>query len=309
MKKILNDRSFKIAIVISILFLGLGFAFLHFEMIEYGWAFFILLPIVLGVSIGALPNKKIAAIGVFIGTFIFFLLLLIGKLEGFICVLMTIPIIIPMIFLGAVISHLLKRFRIIKSTNKLNTLIIPFFIFLSGIPLENKKKSPEIINIETEVILPYSNIKVYNAIKNVDTLDVNKPFLMKLDLPIPQKCILEKEEVGALRTCYFEGGKIVERVTALEKGKLLKMDVIDYELTGRKWLGFKEAIYTFDKVNDSTCKMTRITTYTSKLYPRKYWKPLEKIGIEQEHLYVIDNLKKDLKNNYQYDNNKPHNKN
>jgi len=42
MKKILPDRSFKIALIISILFLGTGFAFLHLEMIAYGWAFFYL---------------------------------------------------------------------------------------------------------------------------------------------------------------------------------------------------------------------------------------------------------------------------
>ena len=39
-------------------------------------------------------------------------------------------------------------------------------------------------------------MQVYDAIKSVDTLIADKPFLMKLDLPIPQKCILEKEEVG-----------------------------------------------------------------------------------------------------------------
>ena len=92
MKKILEDRSFKIAIIISILFLGTGFVFLHFEMIAYGWAFFIILPIVLGVSIGALPNKKTAYAGAFMGALIFFILLLAGNLEGFICVLMALPI-------------------------------------------------------------------------------------------------------------------------------------------------------------------------------------------------------------------------
>lgn len=46
------------------------------------------------------------------------------------------------------------------------------------------------------------------------------------------------------------------------------------------------------------CKLTRITTYTSVLTPRFYWEPLEKIGIEQEHDYVFDNLKRDLKNKY-----------
>ncbi len=56
----------------------------------------------------------------------------------------------------------------------------------------------------------------------MDTLVAEKPFLIKIDLPVPQKCVLEKEKVGALRTCYFNGGKIIERITELEKGKTLK---------------------------------------------------------------------------------------
>lgn len=86
----------------------------------------------------------------------------------------------------------------------------------------------------------------------------------------------------------------MERITALERGKVLKMDVIDYKLVGRSWLGFKEAIYYFDKVGEDKCKLTRITTYTSVLKPRFYWQPLEKLGIRQEHDYVFSNLLKDL---------------
>ena len=142
------------------------------------------------------------------------------------------------------------------------------------------------------------DLEVYNAIKSVDTLIADKPFLMKLDLPIPNKCILEQEGVGGLRICYFSGGTITEKITQLEKAKILKMDIIDYKLTGRKWLGFNEAIYYFDKIGKDSCKLTRITTYTSVLTPRFYWEPLEKIGIEQEHDYVFDNLKRDLKNKY-----------
>jgi len=130
---------------------------------------------------------------------------------------------------------------------------------------------------------------------------------MSFDLPVPTKCILEKEEVGGTRTCYFKGGNfsnrdfgggtIVEKITEIERGKVLKMDVTDYNLIGRKWLGFKEAIYYFDKIGDNQCKLTRITTYTSVLTPRFYWEPMEKLGIEQEHEYVFNNLTKDLKIN------------
>jgi hypothetical protein len=76
------------------------------------------------------------------------------------------------------------------------------------------------------------------------------------------------------------------------------MDVIDYTLVGRNWLGFKEAIYYFEKVGDNDCKMTRVTTYTSVLTPRFYWEPLEKLGIRQEHDFVFRNLEKDLVKKY-----------
>ena len=172
------------------------------------------------------------------------------------------------------------------------------FLGLAFIETELTKNEKFVIEVKSEVVLPYTPLQVYDAIKSVDTLDVEKPFLMKLDLPVPQKCVLEKEKVGGLRTCYFEGGHIIEKITELEKGKVLRMDVIDYQLTGRKWLGFKEAIYYFDELDNGGTKMTRITTYTSELYPRFYWKPLEEMGIEQEHQYVFDNLKKDLVNKF-----------
>jgi hypothetical protein len=73
------------------------------------------------------------------------------------------------------------------------------------------------------------------------------------------------------------------------------MDVIDYQLTGRKWLGFKEAIYYFDETGTG---QIRITTYTSELYPRFYWQPPEKTGISQEHPYIFNNLHKDLVKRY-----------
>jgi hypothetical protein len=104
--------------------------------------------------------------------------------------------------------------------------------------------------------------------------------------------------VGGMRTCYFSGGRITEKITQLQKAKLLRMDVTSYELTGRKWLGFREAIYYFEAIGKDSCKLTRETTYTSKLRPRIYWSPLEKIGIEQEHDYVFENLVTDLKIKY-----------
>lgn len=294
-------REFIISIAISITFLTLGFLLLHFELIGYGLSFFVFLPFALGYILGKSTIKAISLGGLVISLFIFCLLILAGNLEGMVCVLMAMPLIIIAVAIGALGKYIVRRLhKENKRENLIKSSVLPFLLFLGFGFAENElnKNDQVIVEVKSEIILPYSTIQVYETIKSVDTLDAEKPFLMKLDLPIPHKCILHEEKIGGLRTCYFEGGQIVERITELEKGKVLKMDVIDYQLTGRKWLRFKEAIYLFDELEDGTTKMTRITTYTSALYPRFYWQPLEKLGIEQEHEYVFNNLTKDLKNKY-----------
>ncbi|WP_462250913.1 SRPBCC family protein [Ekhidna sp.] len=283
------------SIFVCLTFLSAGFLLLYFELVGYGLSFFVFLPFVLGYVVGKSALKTIRLIGLVISLLIFFVLLIIGGLEGMVCVLMALPLVIVAVALGFLIRYLNKP-RKQKSSDILKSSLLPFLLFLSLGTIEHKltEGKEAIVEIESTIELAYTPIQVYDAIKSVDTLIAEKPFLMKLDLPIPHKCILHEERVGGLRTCYFKNGKIVERVTALERGKTLKMDVIEYQLTGRKWFEFKEAIYTFEELKNGGCKMTRITTYSSELYPRFYWQPLEKIGIEQEHEFVFRNLANDL---------------
>ena len=294
-------KNLAISILVSLGFLLIGFLLLRGDFIGYGISFFVFLPFALGYTFGSSTIKSISLVGLIISLITFFILLIAGQLEGMVCILKAMPLVIAAVGFGALVKFLINKFRNKnEEENILKSSILPLCLFLFFGFTENwlRQKDTFIVEVRSEIILPNTPIEVYETIKSVDTLVAEKPFLMKLDLPIPLKCILEKEEVGGLRTCYFEGGQIIERVTELEKGKILKMDVIDYQLTGRKWLGFKEAIYLFKELENDHCQLTRITTYTSELYPRFYWQPLERIGIEQEHEYVFRNLKKDLKNKY-----------
>ena len=131
----------------------------------------------------------------------------------------------------------------------------------------------------------------------MDKLDADKPIAMLLGLPAPYRCELEADTVGAKRNCLFKNGKIIAQITKYEKGKVLEMDVIDYTLTGRDWFQFVDATYTFEEKNNKTI-ITRTSSYKSILNPRIYWEPLEKWGIEQEHEFVLNSLKKNLKEKY-----------
>lgn len=195
MASILKDRSFKLSIILTFIFFGTGTAFLFLGLTGYGWALFILLPIVLGISIGAMPNKKYSIIGAILATVIYLLGLYVPGLSGLICIIMTLPIVVPMIFLGYIVSHLVQRYRELKETDTLPILLMPLIPFLIAAPIEHafNKNKEAIVEVKTEQVFNYTPEQVYDAIKSVDTLDADKPFLMTFDLPIPTKCVLEKK--------------------------------------------------------------------------------------------------------------------
>ncbi|HYV54144.1 MAG TPA: polyketide cyclase, partial [Chitinophagaceae bacterium] len=264
-RAILKDRSFRLSILLTFIFLGIGVAFLFLGLVDYSWVLFILLPTALGIAVGSLPVRKYTLLGVIGSVFITLIALYIPGLSGFICIVMALGLIAPFILLGHVIVRLSIRLGEIKKENGLSVLLLPLIPFLIAAPAEHflKKDKDAIVTVTTEQIFNYTPELVYYAIKSVDTLDAEKPFLMYFDLPVPTKCVLEKEEVGGTRTCYFSqgnlsnfdfgGGTITEKITQLERGKILKMEVTDCNIIGRKWLGFKEAIYYFEKSGEQGC--------------------------------------------------------
>lgn len=297
---ILKHRSFKWTLVLTLVYFGVGYAFLHFGLVDYGWIFFVLLPFSLGLAVGKMEKQKWAALALAVGILIFIGLLLAGGLEGMICVLMAVPIIIPLVWMGTLVSRYLTKKGVIKSRENLNTTLLPLIFVLLGVPFAKFffTDQPRIEEVRTTRTYPYTPEQVYSRLKSVDTLIAEKSFLMKLGLPVPVKCILEKEEIGGLRTCYFSEGTITEKITELEKGKTLRMDVIDDQLLGLNWLRFKEADYYFEGVGPDSCRLTRLTTYTSVLKPAFYWSFLEKAAVGQEHNYVLDNLDTDLEKQF-----------
>lgn len=86
----------------------------------------------LGLSIGALTSKRLAYAGLVFTVIVFLIGLVTLGLEGYICVLMTLPIVLPFMFLESIITHLIKRYDKLKITDKAPVLFLPLFIFLFG---------------------------------------------------------------------------------------------------------------------------------------------------------------------------------
>jgi len=285
-----------IAAIATFLLCTLGFTLFHFELVGLGYTFFIVVPLCIGYSLGIKLDWGISlVIAVMIGLTLFFFLLLTAGFEGLVCVIMLLPIFIPVVLIGILIGYNLRK-RSLKADKKniIKISLYPLIVLLFSGGIEHFFSNKfENAKVESTIYLPYEASTVYDFIKSVDTLAGKRSLLMNLGLSVPQKCVLEKEEVGAKRTCYFENGTIEEKVTDIKRGEYIKMKVTNYDLPGFKWLKFDDAIYLFTQEGDST-RLTRITTYQSQLKPRIYWEFWERQAIEAQHEYVLNDLKRRL---------------
>lgn len=287
----------KISWLFSAFILIIGFLFLHYKWVDYGATFFMVFPLAVGFSMGTLDKEKRNLSYLIFSLVVFFGFLLAGALEGLVCVLMALPIFILMIFIGYQTQKYFMK-KTPTDSSKILHGFVPLVLLLLINPIEQSLlPEPQIVTIKNSKFLDYDASIVFDEVKSMDKLDAEKPLLMRLGLPAPYKCILEADTIGAKRHCLFNNGEIVAEITKYEKGNLLEMDVISYNLTGRDWFQFVDATYTFEELNGRT-KITRTSSYKSALHPRFYWQPLESWGIEQEHKFVLNSLLKNIDEKY-----------
>lgn len=279
--------------LLTAIILLIGFVFMQVGWVDYGYSFFILFPLFLGFSIGTLFSKGIQILYLTIGIVVGSLALIMLGIEGFVCVLMLLPIFLIVVGLGFAISTHLK-INVEEDSQKIAVSLLPLIVLLFAGQAEKViDLKPEKIEIVSSLTLEYDPETLFDGVKSMEKLDAEKSLLMKLGLPTPIRCELKADTVGALRHCIFENGEIIAQLTKYEKGKVLEMNVVDYTLTGRHWFKFIDAKYNFEENNGGT-KITRTSSYSSILRPRWYWEPLEKYGIEKEHEFVLNSLKKNI---------------
>ena len=296
-----NKSPFEKALIGSIVLHGIGAISLFSFLMVYGFYFFCILPFLVGLFFYDLENRLHSILGMFSGFVIVMAIIAIFNLEGYACLLMATPI---FLFSGAL--GILTRwiyFKIIKKSdhendNNLSAFAVPIVIFLATGLIEKYSLNGNfsVDTVETSVVVNALPEEAWQALFEFDTLSGETSGLIKLGLPTPYKASVDSMAVGATRICYFEPGNIVQEITRLEPGRLMEVKVIDYQLVGKNWIQFTKAVYTLHPVDSKRTEVTRSTSYSSQLSPRFYWRTLESLAIDAEHVYVLDSLKRKLEN-------------
>ena len=277
-----------------------GFFLVYNGRGDMGWVLFLAVPIVTGFAVSQVARKRNIIIASLVIGLIFCSAILIAVgVEGWVCVIMSAPLLAVGLALGAMFGWLLRE-MLIKKMRKPGTLnlfiliVLPFFLVGANSAERKLSSGPRAETFSDTLIVDAPPESVWNELKSMDNVAASKGFLMKIGLPVPVSCKTEGEGVGGKRTCYFESGFIEERITEWKYPNSMKFEITASEVPGRPWLTFRDASYEIQRNGDHTI-VTRHTTIISRLSPAWYWRRLEGIGVHTEHQYLFEAVASKLK--------------
>jgi len=276
-----------------------GYFLLRNQRGEMGTTLFFLVPVAAGFAAGLISTgRTVLVLALFFTFIVSTAFLVMFKAEGWVCILMSTPIIFGGMGIGGLLGDIVGKYVLNKSKGpKIAQLmiIVTLPVLLSGANWVERASTgfARSETITSTILLDATPIQVWDSIKQVDRIEQPLPFLLRIGLPVPISCALEDERVGAERTCYFDSGYIKENITDWDPPRSMKMNITDAQVPGRDWLGFQTASYELRDQGSRTL-LIRKTTIVSRLLPAWYWRPLERLGVETEHNYLFEYVRRAL---------------
>ena len=261
-----------------------------------GMVLFVLLPFATGFATAmVVEGKKLVTASLLVGAIICTAILLLTRMEGWVCLLMSTPLIAIGLAVGAVIGVVVRE-MFDRSGNRsfmsmLILVAVPFLLMGANKAEEQSRRTPRAETIANKLVVDAPREVVWEQLKTFDQIKGSKGLLMRIGLPVPVSCTMSGEGVGATRTCYFEEGHIAEKVTEWNPPSSMKFEIMEFDVPGRPWLSFQDASYELTQDGARTT-ITRKTTIVSRLSPVWYWRRMEKIGVETEHEYLFEEVKR-----------------
>jgi hypothetical protein len=275
------------AAVVSVLYrlLVLGYR-------EQSALLFIGIPLVLSLLLAQSPRPKSTSGVIMKGITLSLLLFGILLFEGFICIIMAAPL---FYLVGGIVAVIVGRRKSKWYNDKMNCTCISVIALMSleGVTDALSFGREEIVVVEREVsISPAEVMKKLAEQPSFDEAEL--PLFLKLGFPTPQDVNGQGIALGDERVIHFAGGegepgdvvvKVVESSSNRVVFALVKDDShIDH------WLGWKKIIWEVDTTAAGKTEVSISMSYTRKLDPAWYFKPVERYGVSKAGEYFLESM-------------------
>ncbi len=279
-----------------------------FSVMTMGFVF--IMPIILGVVTLYFANSESRSSWIYrifmpwATASLCLLLSFITGMEGTICLIMAVPIYLPLASLGGVVGG---AFFTVYDSNRLNSfalgalLIMPFIV--SGVeeryPLDDK-----ILQVDTSILINAPSDIVWSQITRIPKItEPQESFFYTMGFPRPVEATLSYEGVGGIREAKFEKGLMfLETITDWDNQKKLTFKIrsepantplttLDsHVVVGGRYFDTLIGQYEIEKINDRQVRLHLFSRYrlsTRFNFYAEVWSDFLMRDIQQNILRVI----------------------
>lgn len=281
---------------------GAGIALLKSGL--YGWTTFILTPLLFGGVVSwtfrAQSGLKAAGSGALGAALAACLLLLLGA-EGLICVLMALPLVVPLGALGGWMAYLAAH-AVSRTRGLAMLLMLP--LPPAGI-LWDVSARPPIYAVRTAVEIAAPAERVWKHVVTFSELPAPLEWYFRSGVAYPIRARIEGSGAGAIRYCEFSTGPFVEPIEVWDEPRLLSFRVTKSPAPMREWSPYGELAtkhlngylisehgqFRLVRLHNGHTLLEGTTWYQHGLWPAEYWRWWSDAIIHRIHLRVLTHIR------------------
>ncbi len=280
----------------------LAFGIALLEAGVYGWTLFVIAPFALGLLAASITRpaskNRATAVGAYAVLGAAFLLLLFA-MEGALCIVMSLPIVLPLGCLGAWTGFRLQQWDP-KPQQGAAMLILPLAAFAWDV-----EAPPTLFHVTTEVLVHAPPEQVWKHVISFPRLPEKREWIFRTGLAYPTEARIKGTGRGAVRFCEFSTGTFVEPITIWNEPRLLRFRVTHnpaplaewspwHEISPQHLHGYlvsEQGQFQLTPLADGNTLLAGTTWYRHSLWPERYWRWWSDGIIHRIHLRVLNHVR------------------
>jgi hypothetical protein len=295
--------------------LGFGLFWLGVDVSKvYGWGVFVAIPFTMGFGAALIyglrkPRGQAGQVGVAVLSVALLGLLLIGvAMEGAVCLMIAIPIAVPLAAFGGACAHFVQRRR--WSRDATPVLAGMLLVFTPGVQtIEHFTARPaETFVVRSSIDIQASPEEVWRQVVAFSQIPPPKEWLFRAGIAYPIRAEMLGRGPGAERHCVFSTGAFVEPIQIWDEPRLLKFSVTSNPAPMEEWTPYGQIdtphLHGFLLSNGGQFLLTPLpnggtrlegtTWYQHGLWPAGYWRLWSDQIIHQIHMRVLRHIRDEV---------------
>jgi len=299
---------------------GLGMAVMSAQLLRnYGWGLFVALPFTMGFAAALIygvrqPRSLGGCMGVAcLSTALLGAALLGLAFEGMLCLLMALPIALPLAAFGGAFGYLVQQRRWLHSGT--SAFLSALLIFVPGIQwMEHvAAPTPPVYVVRTTIDIQTSPEKVWKRVVSFSEIPPPTEWMFRTGIAYPIRAGIQGTGVGAERHCVFSTGAFVEPIEVWDEPRRLKFSVTSNPAPMEEWTPYSHVEpahlhgflvsnggqFLLTPLPNGGTRLEGITWYRHSLWPTAYWRLWSDAIIHQIHARVLRHIREEAENQRQ----------